>query len=345
MSNHLSICHVLASHKEIGGLEKNVIDLANKQARQGHEVFVLTTQAYLGKFGDGVKTMDAKLERGRKDFRLKWQLQNIIKELNPHIVHAHANKPGHVVGRLKIKSKKIATVQNLKSNQTVFNRFDEVICASQMVADSLPLKDAHVIWNAVAPSNPAHKELGLALKPPFLESGKPIIYAAARFVEAKGFDLLLEAFARTQDCYLWLIGEGRDQELLNGIIKKHNLSKRIWTPGFIKPEEVLGLMLLADCFFISSRNEGGPYTLAEALRAQCAVISTKVGYAPEFLADAQLIKETTIDRIAQSLNHYLKDPSVYKTNMTPIFETADRDLDLDRMVEKVEAVYRKAIAS
>lgn len=344
MTSPLHICHVLASYKEIGGLEKNVIDITTRQAELGHKVTVLTTEKYLDQFAEGVKTVDVKLQRSRSDFRLKWQLKKVIKGLSPDIVHAHANKPSQIIGKLSLSCKKVATVHNIKKNQSVFNPFDSVIAVSNPVANSLQ-RGAHIIWNSVENLNSKNKALALDLNPPFLDSGRPIFFAAARFVEAKGFDLLLEAFAKTKNCSLWLIGEGRDEELLKGIITKHNLSDRVWMPGFLRPDEVLGLMQLADCFVISSRNEGGPYTLAEALKAQCPVISTKVGYVPDFLTEDQLADDISAGSIYQKLDKFLQNPSEFRLAMAPIFDTASRDLDLNNMVDKVVEVYRQTLES
>lgn len=171
-----------------------------------------------------------------------------------------------------------------------------------------------------------------------------MFYAAGRFVEAKGYDLLVEAFAKLPRGKLWLVGEGSEGEALRRRVQDLGLGERVWMPGFLKPEEVRGLMGLADCFVVSSRNEGGPYTLAEALRAGCPVVSTRVGYAPEFLGAGQLCESVSVEAIAEKLNLVLANPESYRGKMEPVFELAERELDVRRMVAKVLAVYEGVLA-
>lgn len=74
------------------------------------------------------------------------------------------------------------------------------------------------------------------------------------------------------------------------------------------------LMQQADFLVISSRNEGGPYTLAEALLVHCPVISTDVGMVAEVLP-AELIcpaNDVTAlhDLIQQHVQHFERSLSV-----------------------------------
>ena len=336
------ICHVLAGNGTLGGLEKHVVDLSAAQARRGLEVSVLTTEALSGHFDEQVNVVPVRLDRSRLDPRLKFEIRKYLKALRPDIVHAHANKSAATVGRLLqgMPLCSVATVQNIKKDQSMFRHFDGVIAASQMVADTLDVP-ATVIRNSIDRPNFELNAKAEALKPPFLGCGAPLLYAAGRFVDAKGYDFLLEALSQIPEANLWLVGDGPDWEVFEKMVSEHGLQERIWMPGFLAVDEVLGLMTMADLFVISSRREGGPYTLAEALRYRCPVVSTRVGYAPELLDDEQLCDEVSAFGVEMGLRRALDDFDAYKKAMEPIFDRADRELDVEVMVDQVLAVYRQ----
>lgn len=76
--------------------------------------------------------------------------------------------------------------------------------------------------------------------------------------------------------------------------------------------EVLELLSRSDILLIASQKEGTPLTLIEAMAHKCAVISTKVGIAPEILPPLQ--QEFIVDRspeaFAEGLEKLLNDPTL-----------------------------------
>ncbi len=337
------ICHVLAGNGTLGGLEKHVVDLSAVQAQRGLQVSVLTTAALAGHFDAGVNVIPVRLDRSRLDPRLKHEIKKHLLALQPDIVHAHANKSAATVGRL-LKSmglRSVATVHNIKKDQSMFQLFDRVIATSQVVADTLGGKVVTVIYNSINRPDESLKAVAESLKPPFLGGPCRVFYAAGRFVNAKGYDFLIEAMSQMPDAVLWLVGDGPDRVMFESMIRERGMGGRVWMPGFLAHNQVLGLMFLADLFIISSRREGGPYTLAEALRYHCPVVSTRVGYAPDLLEPMQLCDEVSTAGVEAGLRRVMDDFERYREGMIPVFDRADRELDIDVMVEKVLAVYNE----
>lgn len=326
----------------------HVVELTAAQVSRVNRVSVLTTAALMDHFDSQVQAIPVRLERSRRNPLLARELTQQFKRLKPDVVHAHANKSAAVVGSIvqKMGIPSVATIHNMKRKQSMYRSFDRVIAVSELVANALALEgiDSSVIRNSIDPPNMAFVENALRLNPPFAGGGLPILYAAGRFVEAKGFDLLLEAMSRIHNAVLWLIGDGPDRAALKRMVEELCLAKRVWMPGFLPREQVLGLMTLADLFVISSRREGGPYTLTEALRYRCPVVSTRVGFAPELLMDDQLCDEVSVAGVEAELRLALADLPTFRESMHPIFQRADRELDIEMMVKKVLAVYAEALA-
>jgi glycosyltransferase involved in cell wall biosynthesis len=160
-------------------------------------------------------------------------------------------------------------------------------------------------------------------------------------VEAKGMDLLLEAVARVPGFKFWLVGEGKQRALLEELIGKFSLADRVWMAGH--RDDAVGLMGCADLFVVASRNEGGPYTLAEALHMRVPSISTRVGFAPEFLADEALMEPESVDELERGLRHALADLSGFRGRLEPAFEFVAREATLEAMTEKVLGVYGEVV--
>lgn len=342
----MKICHVVGSHREVGGLEKNVKELAEAQLAEGHQVTILAAKGMIGYFDGVAGVRPVKMERSRRDPRLRWELAKCLQELDPDIVHAHANKAAEIVARSRGGDKRalVATVHGVKKRTNVFQAFDKVIVPSEVVAQTLSGIDAQVIWNAVPAFEEDWKKEAESLRPPFYQEGRTVIYAAGRFAEVKGYDLLLRALAEIPDGALWLVGDGPAREELVRLTETLGVSERVWMPGFLKESELVGLMPLSSLFVISSRREAGPYTLAQALRSQTAILSTKVGMGIELLGEEQLCGEASVPNLVAGLKRFLADPGGYRQAMESVFAIAERELAIEGMIAKVTSVYDAALA-
>lgn len=263
----------------------------------------------------------------------------------PAIVHAHANKSAAMVRALRRflpGVKRVATVQNIKRSRRPFRDFDAVITASAQVRDSLGGIPATVIWNSIEPPPAGTREAARATDPPFLGGGEPVFCTVGRLVPAKGMDLLLEAMAQVPGFKLWLVGDGLQRAGLEEIIAKHSLADRVWMAGH--RDDAVGLMGCADLFIVASRNEGGPYTLAEALHMRVPSISTRVGFAPEFLPDEALMETHSVDELVRGLRRALEDPAGLRKCLEPSFERVANEVTLEAMTAKVIALYEAVLS-
>lgn len=117
---------------------------------------------------------------------------------------------------------------------------------------------------------------------PYEEDGKIRYVASGRFVPAKGFDVLIRAFAlvkkKLANSELFVVGniDGVCSEYYGSIkkmIKELSLEGAVHCLGFQKNPYIY--IKNADCFVLSSRNEGLPNVLIEALYLGTPVAATK----------------------------------------------------------------------
>jgi glycosyltransferase involved in cell wall biosynthesis len=342
----IRVCHVLASVGEKGGLEKNVIDLAGSQAALGHAVSVVADETMRRHFPEDVRFIAHPMSAGRSNPLNLNALRRAILSAEPEIVHAHANKAGAMVRAIRRRLpgiRRVATVQNIKRSARPFRDYDAVITASAQVRDSLDGIPATVIWNSIEPPPPGTDEAARATNPPFLDADAPVFCTVGRLVEAKGMDLLLEAVARVPGFRLWMVGEGKQRPLLESLVEKFGIAGRVWMAGH--RDDAVGLMGCADLFVVASRNEGGPYTLAEALHMRVPAISTRVGFAAEFLPDEALMEAKSVDELERGLRHAMADLPGLRKRLGSAFDFVAREVTLDAMTRKVLEVYRRVLES
>jgi len=118
------------------------------------------------------------------------------------------------------------------------------------------------------------KELEELSVEPLQHSGKFLI-AVGRLTYQKHFDLMIEAFAESkakQDCDLIILGEGELRTDLEQQIQSLDLGNKVHLPGRLK--NPFNYMKHAEFMVLSSRAEGFPMVLIEALSLSCPVIAT-----------------------------------------------------------------------
>jgi GalNAc-alpha-(1->4)-GalNAc-alpha-(1->3)-diNAcBac-PP-undecaprenol alpha-1,4-N-acetyl-D-galactosaminyltransferase len=144
-------------------------------------------------------------------------------------------------------------------------------------------------------------------------SGRTVV-AMGRLVRTKGFDLLIEAFARCAGQHpewsLVILGEGEERSNLESLIVATGLQERVRLAGSVpRPSHILGQ---ADLFVLSSRFEGFPNALMEAMACKLAVISTDCPNGPRDIVrdgvDGLLIPPDDVNALAKGMDRLMADP-------------------------------------
>lgn len=158
----------------------------------------------------------------------------------------------------------------------VYNRFDKVICQSGDMLEDLVGNFGLQRTRAVLIVNPVDvtriRRLAEAPLSTGMERGacdtsdsRVQLLAVGRLVAQKGFDLLIEALARSMDprLHLTLLGEGPMLPELQQLALRLGVAQRVRFAGFQK--NPYPFFAHADAFVLSSRYEGFPNVVLEAL--------------------------------------------------------------------------------
>jgi glycosyltransferase involved in cell wall biosynthesis len=102
-----------------------------------------------------------------------------------------------------------------------------------------------------------------------------LLLAVGRLGEEKQFHVLIEAFAslaqENKDCDLVILGEGGERQALETQLRELGLGERVKLPG--RAGNVGDWYRRADIFVLSSRFEGFPNVLLEAMACGCPAVS------------------------------------------------------------------------
>jgi glycosyltransferase involved in cell wall biosynthesis len=115
---------------------------------------------------------------------------------------------------------------------------------------------------------------------------KPVVLGVGRLAPQKDFAMLLRAFAdlaTRRDLHLVILGEGPERASLEAQAKELGLAGRVFFPGFV--DDPGAYARRARVFALSSRNEGFPGALIEALEAGAAIVSTDCPFGPREVLD------------------------------------------------------------
>jgi glycosyltransferase involved in cell wall biosynthesis len=152
---------------------------------------------------------------------------------------------------------------------------------------------------------------------------EPLVLAAGRLIEKKGFDTLVAACAemnrRGVAFRCRILGTGPLEQALRSQIKSAGLSGRVDLAGWLAPEAVGQEMAAATVFAMPSRisgsgdRDGIPNVVLEAMAAGLPVVATGVSGIPEAVVHGEtgvLVDADTPPALADALERILTNPGL-----------------------------------
>jgi glycosyltransferase involved in cell wall biosynthesis len=286
-----------------GGVQRVSVTIANALAARGVEVACVLPEA-TGPFLERLSPETTLVDLGtRRPLRLVLRLARWLRKAKPAAIIAaqqHAIVAALLARRLAGIHVRVTVVQHNTLSELcrqsrrpavrwllpsvarlLFRQADQVCAVSEGVARDLaavtgiPLRDIQVVHNpAMTPeiAEQAERASGHA----WLDAKeRPVILGVGTLIPHKDFATLIRAFARvrrTQPARLVILGEGGERPRLERLARELEVGADVDLPGFqLNP---YAFMARADVFVVSSRVEGMPVAIIEALACGCPVVST-----------------------------------------------------------------------
>jgi glycosyltransferase involved in cell wall biosynthesis len=169
----------------------------------------------------------------------------------------------------------------------------------------------------------------------------------ARLTPQKGLFDLLDAvpavLARFRQTRFVIVGDGELREPLTKRIAARGLQGQVRLAGSRPLDEVATWLGASDLFVLSSRYEGLPLALMEAMAAGCPVVATNVGGVGEVVADGSvgfLVPPADPPRLAEAISRIVGDPQARRVMASAARARVLGSFTVDACYEKTTLIYR-----
>jgi glycosyltransferase involved in cell wall biosynthesis len=296
-----------------GGAEKRMLNLATEFSRKGHPVDMVLSRAegaYLSSVPPDVHVVDLNASRP-------------LTAILALVRYLSAEKPRALLSTITsanlaaIWASQIAAVttrcviceaSNLSTElhhsaahnrrlmplliRWFFPKAHAIVAVSHGVADDLarvtgiPRQSIQVIYNPVVSAVLLAKSREPTDHPWLQNSPIPVIIGMGRLTRQKNFSDLIRAFAVVREripSRLIILGDGEERPLLESLSLNLGIAHDVDLPGFVaNPYPILSK---ASVFVLSSRWEGLPWVLIEALACGTKVVATDCPSGPREILD------------------------------------------------------------
>lgn len=296
-----------------GGAERAMLRLAKGFMDAGLRVSLVLIQGAGEYLNDLPAGIDLHVLNGSSVLASIGKIGRKVRELRPRAVLAaltHVNVATCIARMLYFRhiptfisernqiSEKRATARGLREVitfamvPTLYRQANGIIAVSDGVADDvralarLPASRVHYVHNPVYDRTILDRAAQPSPHPWLEDGGAPVIIAVGRLHPQKDFAVLLEAFIRHRQQHparLIIFGEGPERSKLETVAAASGYGTDISLPGFCA--NPFAAMARADLLVLSSRWEGFPNVLVEAMSCACPVVATNCPSGPSEILD------------------------------------------------------------
>jgi len=348
-----------------GGAEQSLIHLINYLDTSQYRIHLLSPENadYLSEIRTEYKHFPLRLNSIKKKLGFGYletvfRIKSYVTRNHIDIVHANGWRAPWYTAPLKFITKsKLVWHHRDHTHLRMFNRvlprfFDQVICISQFVANSIEGKNKTIIYNGV------DTELGLTMKNrSFMEDDTLVIGTFGRIVEWKRYHLMIEAVKKLADNkkYNWkllIVGDtsvdGSDR-YFNDMIQKvieYGLEDNVIFYGYSK--KPLELMKECDLTINFSLNEPFGRVIIESMLVQTPVIVADSGGAPEIIHLTKggfIVKDGDVEELYQTIQLVYDKRVNYQELSSQGHTSAMNDFNMNTIARKVENTYHLLLAN
>jgi len=332
---------VFVSFSGEGGVERMVLNLVNALADKGLRVDLLLIKSgsrHLEEIHPSVRRIE--LAAGHTLTSLP-PLIRYLKRVHPPCLLAAKDRAGRiaVIARALAGCGDTRLALRLGTNLTaafahkapwrmrlrqlpirlLYPHIDTIICVSEGVRqDTLAVSGidptrVKVIRNPVITAQLLRAAAEPSPHPWLSQPDQPVILGVGRLTLQKDFQTLLRAFAQlrsTRPCRLIILGDGRERETLLALAGSLGVEEDLSLPGFTP--NPYAYMQRADLFVLSSRWEGSPNVLTEAMALGTPVVSSDCPSGPSELLEqgsiAPLVSVGDWRGLAEAMAKVLENP-------------------------------------
>jgi glycosyltransferase involved in cell wall biosynthesis len=180
--------------------------------------------------------------------------------------------------------------------------------------------------------------------------GERVALSVGRLAPVKGFDLLLEAWAKLvlqslgDGWRLVIVGDGPEREALEDLIGRRGMNGRVTLAG--RQEDVRSFYQAADLFVLPSREEGMSNALLEAMACRLPVVVSDVGAARDLVGqecEEMIFPADDVEALADALRRMMKHSNRWAALGQRGRDKVERTASFDHLLPRLEEEYRRLV--
>jgi glycosyltransferase involved in cell wall biosynthesis len=303
------------------------------------------------------------------DLRWAWRLRRRLREHPIDVIHNHSPLVASVT-RLLVRTLPrrerpalVYTEHNRwprhnrltrLANRLTYRLDDAQLCVSEDVRETIPPElqprvrvlvhgvDVDAIRAQRASRDDVRRELGIS-------PTEIVVGIVANFRREKAYEVWLDAAAEALRSPVPLrfvsVGQGPLEEEMRARLASMGLGERVMILGY--REDAVRVMSGFDVFTLTSRHEGLPVALMDALALGLPVVATAVGGIPQAITDGvegRLVSPDDPQALAAAYVEVASDPQRL-AGMAAAAAERGRSFDMDRPARELSALYESLAAS
>jgi len=240
---------------------------------------------------------------------------------------------------------------------SLMRRFDHLIAVShatkdEMTAAGLPPAIISVIHNAIDTEMWSPPRATADLRAELgMDKTAPVIGYVGRIMPEKDLETWLRTAALVVQKYpqarFVLVGEGRDGETLHQLQKLAatlGIAERVIFPGY--RQHLLPVYATFNLFVLSSRREGLPNSLLEAMAMALPVVTTDVAGAKELVLDGEtgfILPQRDVHGLARAIMALVGDHQLRRCMGQAGRKRVEREFSFPGRLQHVEQLYERIL--
>ena len=354
---------IINSAKEWGGTEKWALYTACGLAEKGHTVYFGCRGDLFDKrmFNENVKVVKFPFSNNI-DLITLWKLRSFMIKNRIDAVMPSKQREYFLAGvaaKLLTKTKVAGMfgidrpIHNLRNHIVFCRLFDIVFVVAKKIIDVLAqtkefdTNKCKVVYVGVQPVERS-EEIRKKMRSSFgLSDDETCIMGIGRLSSQKGFDYAIKAISllsKEMPHVKLVLAGGGDRQFYSEIAVKEKIQDKIIFTGF--RDDIPDLIQAADIFWLTSRSEGIPNVMLEAMATHIPVVSFDIAGVAEIIIDGQngiLVPFENIDALSKETLKLINDKRLSLSLGENGYLTVTNDFSMEKMCSDTEMHLKELI--
>ena len=296
-----------------GGAERFFVNLVQGLDQHGFEQrFVIRPDRL---WHDEVAALGPVIENNYRrlspmSYVLTWQVRRLVKKWKPDVIMAWMSRSSRLIPN-EPSALKLTRLGDYPRHLEHFRYNDGIVSNVPGIAERCTElgwdRPLHLI------SNFPREVVPVAVNRADLSTPDDafLVVGTGRFVRRKGFDTLVRAVAKNPKAWLWLAGDGPEEDKLRALVAELGMAERTRFLGWV--DEPMHYVAAGDAYVMPSRHEPLGNVILESWLAKVPVVTTHSEGPTWFVADkedALMVDIDDVDAMFDALTRIEKEPKL-----------------------------------